>query len=41
MELQLDPINGKTITLNYDITGVRDAVTRVYESCEDENPIKD
>lgn len=40
MELQLDPINGAKITLRYDITGVREAVARVYESCDDKNPIK-
>jgi hypothetical protein len=40
MELQLDPVTGLDITVRFDITGVREAVKRVYESCGDDDPIK-
>jgi len=39
MELRLEPLNGAPITVLFEIAGAQDAIARVFESCEDENPV--
>lgn len=41
MEVRLEPIDGTPISTSFEVSGTADAVSRVYESCEDDaNPLK-
>lgn len=37
VEIRLEPADGPPFELNFQVTGARDAIARVFESCEDEN----
>ncbi len=40
LEVVLDPVDGSVIEINFQVTGARDAIGRVYESCQDDkNPL--
>ena len=38
MELRVEPLNGPPITSTFDITGAKDAIAQVFESCKDKMP---
>ena len=37
VEIRLEPADGPPFEVNFQINGARDAIARVFESCEDEN----
>ena len=39
LELRLQPIMRSPVTIEYEVTGARDAIERVYASCKDTIPI--
>jgi hypothetical protein len=40
LEVRFDPADGQPFSINFTVTGARDAVARVFESCEDDNPLE-
>lgn len=40
LEIRLDPTDGAPVELNFAVTGARDAIARVFESCGDTNVVQ-
>jgi len=41
LEVRLEPSDGNPVLLNFQVAGAREAIARVFESCEDENFIEE
>ena len=39
LEVTLEPVDGVPLELEFNVTGARDAITRVFERCGDVNPL--
>lgn len=39
LEVRFDPADGQPFSINFTVSGARDAIGRVFESCEDDNPL--
>jgi hypothetical protein len=39
LDVLLEPVSGRPVEVSFDVTGAKDAITRVYETCKDDSPI--
>jgi len=39
VEVLLEPQERAPVTLNFDVTGAKEAIAKIYTSCQDDNPV--